>query len=362
LTIDVDIPEVVAWHHFICIPGWKNIPRLSGKLQQRNQWSKHSHPLPSTLFFHLRQSGSGFAQDLTGLASSPQYSSVRSLAELFARATWSFVAAKTPHLWLILNETVRVFEEMSGNLWDTWRYNPWVDVQTEEEIPESARETLTQAWGVLKTILFVTVMVQQSVITATIYLPPPSSKIMSSLEPNVTPASVACTLLQTLSNLSFVITKFGGVTSTARTSVFPQLRRLFYSALDVLSTSQAASEKFVIGLCQPGKHNPTSSKVMENAKMAFSLTCIEQLVPNVEEDGIQNQILNICIPYVIHLLFVLVLVSRATQLEGTFGITRTGRFMSHLTLSFSLCWQPTLKEPETGQALLLPSKRARERI
>lgn len=243
------------------------------------------------------------------MTSSPQYSSVRSLAELFARATWSFVNAKTPHLWPILNETVLVFEEMTGNLRDAWSRNPWVDVQTEEEIPKSVGEALTQAWGVLKTILFVTVMVQQSVITATIYLPPPSSRSISSLGPVVTPASLTRTLLQALSNLSFVVTKFGGVTSTAPISVFPQLRRLFYSALDVLSTDPAMSEKFVLDLCQARKQTGTlsrPSKMMESAKMAFSLACIEQLVPNVDEEWVQSQIFDICIPYVVHFLIVLV--------------------------------------------------------
>ena len=201
---------------------------------------------------------------------------------------------------------------MARNLENDWRRNPWVDVQIEEEIPESVRETLTQAWGVLKTILFVTVMVQQSVVTAMIYLPPPLSKIVSPLEQTVTPASLAWLLLQTLSNLSFVITKFGGVTSTARTSVFPQLRRLFYSALDVLSTNQVASEKFVITLCHTGKQNSASmksSKVMDSAKMAFSLACIEQLVPNVGEERIQSQIFEMCIPCVIRLLGALICAS-----------------------------------------------------
>lgn len=217
---------------------------------------------------------------------------------------------KSQQLWPILNETLLVFEEMSRNLQDDWRRNPWVDAQTEEETPESARETLTLAWDVLKSILFATVMVQQSVVTATIYLPPSSTEIMSLLEPHITPASLALLLLQTLSNLSFVITKFGGVTSTARTSVFPQLRRVFYSALDVLSTNQAASEKFVIGLCQTGKQNVTpsrSSKVMESARMAFSLACIEQLVPNISEEKIQNQIFDICVPCVIRILDPLIL-------------------------------------------------------
>jgi hypothetical protein len=267
------------------------------------------------------------------------------------------VTAKSQHLWPVLNETLLTFEEMTRNLEGDWRHNPWVDIQKEEEIPESAREILTQAWGVLKTILFVTVMVQQSVINATVYLPPPSSKTLSPLEPNVTPASLARLLLQILSNLSFVITKFGGVTSTARTSVFPQLRRLFYSALDVLSTNQPASEQFVVTLCQNRKQNSTSiisSKVMENAKMAFSLACIEQLVPNVGEESIQGQIFEMCIPCVIH-FDVLICALRSILLLGIFGITRTGRFMNHrIQLSF-LCWQPMGKGLEMGQApCLLP--------
>ena len=250
--------------------------------------------------------------------SSPEYRSVKSLAELFARTTWSFVTAKSQHLWPVLNETLFVFEAMTRNLQDDWRRNPWVDVQTEEEIPESARETLTQAWGVLKSILFVTVMVQHSVVTATIYLPSHSLKIMSPSEQNVTPASLALVLLQALSNLSFVITKFGGVTSTAPISVFPQLRRLFYSALDVLSTDQAASEKFVVGLCQTMKPNDTSSKSsksMKSANKAFSLACIEQLVPNICEERIRSHIFDMCIPYVIRLLGVPISVHKRLSQE-----------------------------------------------
>ena len=241
---------------------------------------------------------------MAAATSSPEYRSVKSLAELFARATWSFVTARSQHLWPVLNETLLVFEGITRNLQDDWGRNPWVDAQTEDQIPESTRECLTQAWGILKSVLFTTVMVQQSVVTAAIYLPQPSTKIVSPLEPDVTPASLALLTLQTLSNLSFVVTKFGGVTSTAQTSVFPQLRRLFYSALDVLSTDQAASEKFVISLCQAMEQNDTSSKLskaMESAKAAFSLACIEQLVRNACEERVQSRIFDMCIPCVIPL-------------------------------------------------------------
>lgn len=318
LTTAIDVSEVVTGDHCICVPGWKNTSRLSGKLQWRRYGSKHTTSLASILFVHPRQPDSKFAQNLKAVTFSPQYRSVRPLAELFARATWSFVTAKTEHLWPILNETVLVFEGMTRNIQDAWSHNPWVNVQTEEEIPEQVREILTEAWGVLKTILFVTVMVQQSVITATIYLPQPSIKIMSSLEPDVTPASVTWTLLQVLSNLSFVITKFGGVTLTARTSAFPQLRRLFYSALDVLSVNQAASEKFVLFLCQSGKQDALSA-IMESANMAFSLACIEQLVPNVDEEKIQSQIFDMCIPYVFMCSFSLFVFHKRCPLQESLG-------------------------------------------
>ena len=251
---------------------------------------------------------------------------------------------------------------MTRNLQDGWGRNPWVDAQTEEEIPEPARETLTQTWGALKSFLFVTVMVQQSVVTATTYLPPPS-KTASRSDPNLTPASLALVLLRTLSNLSFVITKFGGVTSTARTSVFPQLRRLFYSALDVLSTDRTASERFVTGLCQAEKQDatsPKSSKVMESSKMAFSLACIEQLVPNVDEERIQNHIFAMCTPYVTRLVDVPTC-ARITPLSGTFGIMRTGRFTNRHIQSSSPCYQPMLKGSGTDRASFALRRRTRTR-
>ena len=299
--MDLDILEIVAWYYFICVRGWENTARFSRRIEWKNHGSECTASLP-LIFIYREQPSSEFAQDLRAVTSSPQYRSVKSIAELFARATWSFVTVKTQHLWPILNEAALNFEEMTSKLQDTWRQNPWVDIQAEEEIPEFARDILTQAWDVLKTILFATVMVQQSVVTATIYLPPPPTKTVSSREPNIMPAPIAWTILQGLSNLSFVITKFGGVTSTSRTPVFPQLRRLFYSALDVLSADQASSEKFVIYLLQTGKKNTTpskSSKMMENAKMAFSLACIEQLVPKIDDEGVQSRIFDICIPYVI---------------------------------------------------------------
>jgi hypothetical protein len=109
-------------------------------------------------------------------------------------------------------------------------------------IVPSMRDLMLTLWNALKTFLFTTVMITQSIATAMTYLPPPSSSI---------PPSLALTILHTLSRLSFVISQFGGVTSTSQEG-FSELKRVFYSALDVLSTDPVVSEKFVLELCSRG--------------------------------------------------------------------------------------------------------------
>jgi len=67
-----------------------------------------------------------------------------------------------------------------------------------------------------------------------------------------THSSLALSTLRTLSHLSFVITKFGGVTSTSSAG-FAELKRVFYTALDVLSGDVEASETFVKALSLHGQ-------------------------------------------------------------------------------------------------------------
>lgn len=113
--------------------------------------------------------------------------------------------------------------------------------------PDS-RELATKIWTILKTLLFMTVMLSQSVLSTITYSRPVSSSAASpDPERFATHSSLALSTLRTLSHLSFVITKFGGVTSTSGVG-FAELKRVFYSALDVLSADVEASETFVKGL------------------------------------------------------------------------------------------------------------------
>ena len=115
-------------------------------------------------------------------------------------------------------------------------------------VPDS-QELAANIWTILKTLLFMTVMLSQSVLSTITYTHPVSSTAAPP-EPErsathmATHSSLALSTLRTLSHLSFVITKFGGVTSTSSVG-FAELKRVFYSALDVLSADVEASETFV---------------------------------------------------------------------------------------------------------------------
>jgi hypothetical protein len=93
-------------------------------------------------------------------------------------------------------------------------------------------------------------MLLQSVLSTITYshplasaVTPPKSK-GSHTQTLPTHSLLALSTLRTLSHLSFVITKFGGVASTSSAG-FAELKRVFYTALDVLSGDVEASETFV---------------------------------------------------------------------------------------------------------------------
>ena len=167
-------------------------------------------------------------------------------------------------------------------------------------------------------------MLLQSILSTITYsypvtsaVPPP--KFKQSLEHPPTHSSLALSTLRTLSHLSFVITKFGGVTSTSSDG-FAELKRVFYSALDVLSADVEASENFVKASSLHGwstwilRHDTftdlsiqveasssTGERPMDpltRARQAFNLACVEQLVPLLSLDTIEHCVFPLCLPYV----------------------------------------------------------------
>jgi hypothetical protein len=103
------------------------------------------------------------------------------------------------------------------------------------DLAPNSKDAMTKIWTLLKSVLFSVVLVSQSILQDLTYEPTPH------------PLSVANTIIEIFFNLSFVTSKFaGGLTSAG--GGFPQQKRCFYGALDVVSTSPSESAELVLRL------------------------------------------------------------------------------------------------------------------
>lgn len=172
-------------------------------------------------------------------------------------------------------------------------------------------------------------MVSDGALGAVVYARP---QALSSKEVPATPHMLAKSVLQTLSHLSFVVSQFGGVTATATGDDpgFVELRKVFYIALDVLSAEEPSGEQrgreihhcenFVeemvvdlgVDICQlssalvsifnsvthsvvPGNTTHRSG-TFQQAKTAYTLACIEQLVPSLGISCLKDYVWRLCTP------------------------------------------------------------------
>lgn len=92
-------------------------------------------------------------------------------------------------------------------------------------------------------------MIADMTLSTLVFTPLPSD--WASISTAVSPSSLALQTLNTLSHLSFVISQFGGVTTTSVEGPgFKELKKTFYLALDILASDPVASDRFVKELCQ----------------------------------------------------------------------------------------------------------------
>lgn len=172
-------------------------------------------------------------------------------------------------------------------------------------IAEDSRQTTTNIWVLLKAALFSTLMITESALSASVFIPPLSYEALSSISDssNPTPALLAASTLWTFYHLSFVITHLGGVTTTSK-STFPELKKAFYTALDVLASDKLASRQFILDLCEPQSdmsQGRAHVHPVEQGRRAFVLACMEQLVPVLDADTIKLKVVPYCLPYVLAL-------------------------------------------------------------
>lgn len=129
-------------------------------------------------------------------------------------------------------------------------------------------------------------MITEAGLSALVYIPSNSAVLPST-------STLAVIVLQALSHLSFVIAQFGG----AGHGAFDELKRLFYLALDVLGSDVAESNKYARHLCDVKSGlEPLPSHPFYQAKKAFALSAIEQLIPVLNELTIQEFVFTACLP------------------------------------------------------------------
>lgn len=232
---------------------------------------------------HVQQGAPAF-QEVQKVSSSPAMSNMGSLSRLCSRSISLFVDHRPKLALPHVQETFLLLESISRNVESGWLSSKLADVVDESIAPET--RVLTESiWTILKTLLFSTIMITEAGLAAVVYVPPEIGHAAPSL---------ALAVLRSLYHLAFVIEKFGGAGHNA----FPELKRAFYLALDILAGHQSESEHFVQQLCDELWSNAYDlSHPVQRAKKAFGLSAIEQLIPVLTASTIETYVLPFCSPH-----------------------------------------------------------------
>ncbi|KAF7767893.1 hypothetical protein Agabi119p4_7136 [Agaricus bisporus var. burnettii] len=247
------------------------------------------------------------AQTLRSITASPVLGSAASLTRLGAHSLRLLLGSRsTSRVTKGLSasmETLDILRDMAMQIEEDWNKGHLVDV-LEHDIAPATRPITQAIWTTLKTLLFSVVMISEAILSSVVYIKPASSPYNQA---STTSSELALQVLHIFSHFSFIISQFGGVTSTS--PGFEQLKKTFYLALDILSQVDSASyggqsrnslpEDYVrdqsLFLQSPSFTN--APKSIKNSKKAIVLASIEQLVPALSEDCIREHVLDICLPH-----------------------------------------------------------------
>ncbi|KAL7280056.1 hypothetical protein ACG7TL_006470 [Trametes sanguinea] len=263
---------------------------------------------------------SPLARTIRSVADSPYIASMSSLARFAARSLTVLVESRRTVArsltvlvesrrtvgWDVISRTLTRLESVTSAVTSDWEKCSLACVTEDGDLADNeTRQVATATWSVLKTLLFTTLMISQSILSAVAFVPSSRESDSGSQPGSSTyssPHMTALKVLSVLSHLSFVMPQFGGVASTAEGGL-PELKRAFYMALDVLSSDQKASERFVeeltrgCGASEKGKGVDNLPCPLLNARKAFALACVEQLVPILSEETIRTRVYPLCYPH-----------------------------------------------------------------
>ena len=205
---------------------------------------------PKTVSSLSLQADGSFAPIIRSISSSTSIGLMASLAKFTALSLTVLVESRPAHGWDVINRTLDRLKLLASTVEGDWTRCPLAAVKDDADFAdEGSREIATATWSILKTLLFTTLMLSQSILSAVVFIPIPQSNSAYSSSSGISSShGIALDVLHILSHLSFVMPQFGGVSSTSDSGL-PELKRAFYMALDVLSTSETEADRLVEELC-----------------------------------------------------------------------------------------------------------------
>ncbi|KXN93401.1 hypothetical protein AN958_00325 [Leucoagaricus sp. SymC.cos] len=244
------------------------------------------------------------AKALHSISVSPVMTSAASLSRLAANSLRSRLegysdSKKSEGLRSAL-ETLQVLGDIAMKVEQDWSVGPLAGASDHEIAPDTRPITQT-IWTTLKTLLFSTIMLSDAILASVVYIQPGSTPYTQA---STSSSELALRVLQILSHFAFVISQFGGVTSTSRG--FEQLKKTFYLALDILVQEDGGNQKnenlanrYVKDQCFALKSSAITqaSSLIQSAKKALVLASIEQLVPVLSEECIREYVFDVCWPH-----------------------------------------------------------------
>ncbi|KIO18634.1 hypothetical protein M407DRAFT_157454 [Tulasnella calospora MUT 4182] len=229
-------------------------------------------------------------KNLDLMTSYPGFQQLSTLSKLLSRCIAGMATQSLTRVagWELMVSIIEQIEDIARPLEADWARSACATVTDEARIAPETKPILTSLWNVLKSLLFSSIMIAQSMLLVMSFEPHPSQLW---LKPDTHTHALASAIVSMFLHFSFITSKFGGGL-TSHGGGFTEQKKVFYGALDILAADPWETElcmKRIAGKL-PGLSLELSHPVRE-ARTSFFLACSEQLMPKLSETLVEHTVL-----------------------------------------------------------------------
>ncbi|KAG8893809.1 hypothetical protein FRB99_001696, partial [Tulasnella sp. 403] len=241
----------------------------------------------------VEQAATAMSIYIQTLVDSPTFKSMSLISKLMARSIAGLANQKNTRddAWRLMATMTSRLDRISRNIETHWASNPLAVSENEEKLATmvpSSSETIKCLWQILKSFLFSTILVFQTILRVITFEKVPKSL---KLAPESHPHALVSSITSSFLHLSFVTSKLGGGL-TSHGGGFSEQKRVFYTALDVISSDAWEMNLFMKRLA--GRLSDLSlpeGHPVREARTSFFLACAEQLMSGLNEGVIEYTVL-----------------------------------------------------------------------